>query len=95
MLKIIHLSDIHVGADPLGKADLMLFGHKHWSQAFFDHKGIPAMLASGKVTKPNRRNNLAFRVVEIDNGKIYRVYTRRRSGRPRWPTASSRGAIQG
>ena len=56
------------------KADLVLFGHRHWSQALFDHKGIPVMLASGKVTKPNERNNLAFRVVEIGNGKIYRVY---------------------
>lgn len=77
---IVRYSVAFLGRAPLlkmlaaHKTDLALFGHRHWSQAFFDHRGIPVMLASGKVTQPNARNNLAFRVVEIDGGKIYRVY---------------------
>ena len=63
------------------KVSLVLFGHRHVSAAYFGHIGVPHMLASGKVTEPDRNflaswfeendpNALAFRVIEIDKGKM-------------------------
>jgi predicted phosphodiesterase len=47
------------------KVDLLLFGHKHVHEAFFQRYDIPTMLASGKVTKPSG-DGLAFRVISIE-----------------------------
>jgi 3',5'-cyclic AMP phosphodiesterase CpdA len=49
------------------KANLVLFGHKHRSEAFFDWYDVPLMLASGKTTAPNG-GALTFRVVQLDPG---------------------------
>ncbi len=57
-----------------GNVDLVLFGHKHRSEAFFGRYRIPLMLASGKVTEPNG-NALPFRLVQIDDGKHILVHT--------------------
>lgn len=52
--------------------EMVLFGHKHASELFLDRE-VPFMLASGKVTEPER-GALRFRVVEIDCGGISRIY---------------------
>jgi 3',5'-cyclic AMP phosphodiesterase CpdA len=57
-----------------GNVDLVLFGHKHHSEAFFGRYRIPLMLASGKVTEPNG-NALTFRVVCIEPGRRPLVHT--------------------
>jgi len=57
-----------------GKVDLVLFGHKHRSEAFFKQYRVPVMLASGKVTEP-KGTALAFRVVQIEPGKHFLVHT--------------------
>jgi 3',5'-cyclic AMP phosphodiesterase CpdA len=57
-----------------GKVNLVLFGHKHHTEAFFTRYHIPVMLASGKVTEP-KGTALAFRVVEIEPGKHFVVRT--------------------
>lgn len=57
-----------------GKADLVLFGHKHCNETFFDWYGIDLLAASGKVTEA-AGNGLAYRVVEIDAKKIVNVRT--------------------
>lgn len=57
-----------------GNVDLVLFGHKHRSEAFFGRYRIPLMLASGKVTEPNG-NALTFRVVCIEPGRHPIVHT--------------------
>jgi 3',5'-cyclic AMP phosphodiesterase CpdA len=57
-----------------GNVDLVLFGHKHRSEAFFRRYRIPLMLASGKVTEPNG-NALTFRVVCIEPGCETLVHT--------------------
>ena len=57
-----------------GNVDLVLFGHKHRSEAFFGRYRIPLMLASGKVTEPNG-NALTFRVVSIEPGRHPIVHT--------------------
>ena len=57
-----------------GGADILLFGHRHWSQEIRDRSGIPLMLASGKSTKPRWfKKNLSFRVLEVDNGRLVHV----------------------
>lgn len=56
------------------RVDLVLFGHKHNSEVFFGRYLVPLMLASGKVTETNG-DALAFRVVEIDKGKVVSVQT--------------------
>ena len=45
--------------------NLVLFGHKHVSEVFYDRFGVPLMLASGKVTQASG-DALAFRIVELD-----------------------------
>lgn len=56
-------------------ADVLLFGHRHWSQEMHDRSGIPLMLASGKSTKLRWfKRNLSFRVLEVDDGCLIRVY---------------------
>ncbi len=57
-----------------GKVDLLLFGHKHDTEAFFTRYRIPLMLASGKVTEP-KGNALSFRILQIDTGKHTVVHT--------------------
>lgn len=58
-----------------GGADLLLFGHRHWSQKI-RRSGNPLMLASGKSTKPRWfKRNLSFRVIEVDDGHLVRVHT--------------------
>lgn len=57
-----------------GNVDLVLFGHKHRSEAFFGRYRIPLMLASGKVTEPNG-NALTFRVVCIEPGRHSIIHT--------------------
>jgi len=47
------------------RANLILFGHKHNRQSFYDRKGVPLMLASGKVSKPEG-DALVYRVIELD-----------------------------
>lgn len=56
------------------RVDLLLFGHKHDSEVFFDRYRVPLMLASGKVTE-RTGDALAFRVVEIERGKAPKVLT--------------------
>jgi 3',5'-cyclic AMP phosphodiesterase CpdA len=56
------------------RVNLLLFGHKHESEVFFERYRIPLMLASGKVVEPTG-DALAFRVVEIDGGKIINIRT--------------------
>lgn len=56
--------------------DILLFGHRHWSQEIRDRSGIPLMLASGKSTKPRwLKKNLSFRVLEVDDGRLIGVRT--------------------
>jgi len=63
-------------AAAVGGADLLLFGHRHWSQEIRDRSGIPLMLASGKSTKPRWfKKNLSFRVIEVSGGRLIRVRT--------------------
>ncbi|MBN2561102.1 MAG: metallophosphoesterase [Phycisphaerae bacterium] len=57
------------------RADVVLFGHKHKHEAFFNWYHVPLMLASGKVTEPAGGNALAFRVLEISEGKLTRVHS--------------------
>jgi 3',5'-cyclic AMP phosphodiesterase CpdA len=57
-----------------GNVDLVLFGHKHRSEAFFGRYRIPLMLASGKVTEP-KGDALTFRVVRIGRGRQTLVHT--------------------
>ncbi len=57
-----------------GRADLLLFGHKHRSEAYFDSHGVDRMLASGKVTE-QVNHGLHYRVITIDNRKIVSVRT--------------------
>lgn len=57
-----------------GNVDLVLFGHKHRSEAFFGRYRIPLMLASAKVTEP-KGNALIFRVVCIERGHQTLVHT--------------------
>lgn len=47
------------------RVNLVLFGHKHHSQPFFNNNGVPLMLASGRVTKPDR-GVLMYRTIELD-----------------------------
>jgi len=57
-----------------GGADILLFGHRHWSQEIRNRSGIPLMLASGKSTKPRWfKRSLSFRVLEVDDGRLIRV----------------------
>ncbi len=59
-----------------GCADIILFGHRHWSQEIRDRSGIPLILSSGKSTKPRLfKKNLSFRVLEVDDGRLIRVRT--------------------
>lgn len=44
---------------------IVLFGHKHRSQPFFDREGVPLMLASSKVTRA-KRGVLSFRVLRMN-----------------------------
>lgn len=55
---------------------LAMFGHRHWSQLMRNTRGIPLMLSSGKSTKPRwfSGGKLSFRVVEIEDGRVLRVY---------------------
>ncbi|MBN2311919.1 MAG: metallophosphoesterase [Candidatus Hydrogenedentes bacterium] len=48
-----------------GKVNLILFGHKHVSAAFFDRCGVPLMLAAGKATQ-SHRGALSFRVIRLN-----------------------------
>lgn len=56
------------------RVDLVLFGHKHHSEVFFDRFRVPLMLASGKVTE-RVGDALAFRVVEIESRRIVKIRT--------------------
>jgi 3',5'-cyclic AMP phosphodiesterase CpdA len=56
-----------------GSVNLVLFGHKHVTEAFFQRYRVPVMLASGKVTEP-AGNALAFRVAQIEPGKHFLVH---------------------
>jgi 3',5'-cyclic AMP phosphodiesterase CpdA len=56
------------------KVDLLLFGHKHVHEAFFGRYDIPAMLASGKVTKA-QGDGLAFRVISVERAGLPKVTT--------------------
>ena len=56
------------------QAGLVLFGHKHDSEAFFGRYHVPLMLASGKVTEP-RGDALVFRVVEVEGGECVGIQT--------------------
>lgn len=53
-----------------------IFGHRHWSQMFRDTRGVPLMLSSRKSTKPRwfSGGKLSFRVLEIEDGSVTRVY---------------------
>ena len=52
------------------QVDIVLFGHKHRSEAWFNYEGIKVMLASGKVTEP-KGDALQFREIEIGkNGYV-------------------------
>lgn len=71
----MELHDHHeLMAEITQKTHLVLFGHKHKSEAFFERYNIDRMLASGKVTKP-QGNGLSFRVIEIDDQRVVSVRT--------------------
>ena len=58
-----------------GRVHLVLFGHKHNSEAFFGRFQVPLMLASGKVSETSGGEALAFRVIEIEHGQPADLYT--------------------
>ncbi len=57
-----------------GRVDLVLFGHRHRSEAFFGWYDVDMLLASRKVTE-SAGNGLAYRVIEIESKSIVDIRT--------------------
>jgi len=57
-----------------GRVGLVLFGHRHVPDVYWDSFGVRCMVASGKSTRP-RGNSLCYRIILVEGGTVKGVYT--------------------
>ena len=82
-LRIKALEDLGmplVDADALmerleGRAECLLFGHRHVSELWREHHDVPYILASGRVTQADANGILRYRLLVMEHGEIAGVYT--------------------